>query len=57
MAGTFTVDIMLPQIIVIFRCVQLAGFFSNVILANSELTAFNGLQVRKQQPLTAINGH
>ena len=31
----------------IVRCVQLAGFFSNMILANSELTAINRLQVRK----------
>ena len=39
------------------RYVQLAGFFSNIILANSELTANNRLQVRKKNPLTAINGY
>ena len=35
----------------------MAGFFGNVILANSELTAVNRLQVTKYQPFTAINGH
>ena len=33
-----------------------AVFWGNVILANSELTAINCLQVTKQQPLTTING-
>ena len=41
-----------------FRCVQLAGCFGNVILANSELINLTAIyRLRKKQPLAAINGH